>query len=119
MTSRGDIGVVRRAPARAVFCLGQFTRDKQPTSVTVTITGAQANGSMTLFVGSAGHLKKTIADKTDVDGTGTAYFYDLDDGTYLAFDSNGTAWDVTVSGASTTVTLRTSGAQVMPSVSSA
>lgn len=119
MTSRGDIGRVMRLSQKLIPALGQFTRDKQSTSVTTTITGAYAGGSMYLFIGSASNIKKVVADRADIDNTGTAKFYDLDDGVYMAHDSNGTAWDVTVSGTTSTVTLRTSGAAVMPSVSSA
>lgn len=104
---------------RAPTGLGAFTRDKQSTSVTIPITGAYPNGSMFIYIGATGNVKKVAADRADIDGSGNATFYDLDDGVYMAIDSNGTAWDVTVSGTSVTVNLRTSGAQVMPSVSSA
>lgn len=80
--------------------LGPFTRSKQPTSVVATITGASEGNSVMLFVRGMQPV-----GGARVDSAGEAHFYDIDDGSYTAYEvTTGNAWSIVVSGSTATVT---------------
>lgn len=76
-----------------------FTRVKAPTWVTVTIPGAVMSRLVRLST-----VTGQTVDFVGSDSLGDAYFYDLDDGGYIATEiGTGNAWSVTVSGTTVTV----------------
>ena len=104
MADLGDIGFVQ-ALASQTGCRGGFTSVKQPTNVVINITDANpyTGGNQinpVYFFSQEG----TFVQRSDVDGSGNAYAYDLDDGGYYAQQiGTGNSWSITVSG--TTVTI--------------
>lgn len=91
----------RSAPTQRPF-RATHTDTKRPTSVTVAITGATANAYITLNRLGA-HVMTTRAD-----GSGNAWFYDLDDSDdhlYYASEIGSTkAWSVEIENTAVTVT---------------
>ena len=97
-TARGNIGKCFPATAPSIF-IGQFTRVKQPTPVVVALTGATPNNRMNLS-NSGG----TYVGRCNVNAAGIGYFYDLDDGGYVAYEiGTGNAWSISVSGSTVTI----------------
>jgi hypothetical protein len=80
--------------------LGAWTRKKQPTSVVVTVTNASEGNTVWFYTRSMVPIGAST-----VDSSGEAHFYDLDDGSYTAYEvTTGNAWSIVVSGATATVT---------------
>jgi len=96
--ARGNIG--RSFPvSNGSKSFGQFTHNKQPTYVHVDLSGVTPFNVVNLFT-----IKGTFVDRTNATSGGMAYFYDLDDGGYNAYEvGTGNAWSITVAGAVVTV----------------
>lgn len=99
MSSLGDIGGGQPRPALGI-ALGQFTRGKQPTTVTIAISPVAVDARVHVFTAAG-----TFVDRANGNASGVASVYDLDDGTYYAYEIGaGNIWQVVVSGSSATVT---------------
>jgi hypothetical protein len=94
----------------AIHGLSQWTRNKQPTAVIATVTGA-TEGNVVLFY-VRGSVR--VAAST-VDSAGEASAYNLDDGTYHAYEvGTGNGWEIEVTGASVVVTPLGGGSSAPP-----
>jgi hypothetical protein len=69
-------------------------------SVVATITGASEGNVVQFFTRAM-----TLVSSSYVDENGEAFLYDVDDGTYTAYEvTTGNAWSISVSGATAVVT---------------
>lgn len=76
-----------------------FTRTKAPTWVTIVVPDVVLSKLVRLSLNTGQPV-----DFTKSDSLGNAYFYDLDDGGYIATEiGTGNAWSITVVGAVVTI----------------
>lgn len=98
MAALGNVGrsMWQQQTARST---SPFTRTKAPTWVTIIIPDVVLSRLVRLSLNTGQPV-----DFTKSDSLGDAYFYDLDDGGYIATEiGTGNAWSVTVLGTVVTV----------------
>lgn len=109
MANLGNIGRSLAQSANEHGARGQITLLKQPTHVTIAITGGAPNTLTEAF--SLGVIR--IQDFTQSDSSGNANFYDWNDGVYYVQQiGTANAWVVTVVGSTVTIVRVSAGTRV-------
>lgn len=109
MANLGNIGNALQVTALEAGARGQITLLKQPTHVTISITGGAPNTLTEAF--SLGVIR--IQDFTQSNSSGNATFYDWNDGVYYVQQiGTANAWVVTVTGSTVSVVRVSAGTRV-------
>jgi len=108
-TNRGDVGKSFATQNASLF-LGQFTRNKQPTPVSIVVPGATPGNRMICTTN-----RGTYVDASDVSAAGIGRFHELDDGGYEVTEvGTGNKWTVSVTGSAVVVTrIASSGSPIL------